>query len=111
MPANPAALAGLKAMRELLSDPARWTKGTEARNAKGRPVRPWWKSATCWCLLGAPHAGARRCYRNAVQEEMALRSALGGKKAISGFNDDPTTTHADILALLDREIAAAGGES
>jgi hypothetical protein len=30
-----------------------------------------------------------------------------GSTLISEFNDDPDTTHADVLALFDRAIAAA----
>ncbi|MEL6388391.1 MAG: hypothetical protein AAFR00_13655 [Pseudomonadota bacterium] len=40
-----------------------------------------------------------------------LVQALPGELAsVVSFNDDPDTTHADILALFDRAIAAAEAE-
>lgn len=98
----------LRRVRARLSDPARWTQGTEARNAMGRHVDPEDPDATCWCMLGAvkvevgagigcDEEASRRFY-----EAKAVLRAHGGD--VVTFND--AGTHADVLALLDRAIAA-----
>lgn len=83
--------------RELLSDPKRWCKGDLRR--QGRV-----------CVVGAicDAAGIVDFSRHNASPvaEMALCRAMAalpvGFRAVPTFNDDPTTTHADVLALLDR---------
>lgn len=41
------------AARLLLSDPARWTRCTPARNEQGLSVKPTAWNACCWCVVGA----------------------------------------------------------
>jgi hypothetical protein len=43
----------LRRVRDLLSDPAKWTQGATARDANGQPTDMNGKSAVCWCLSGA----------------------------------------------------------
>ena len=81
----------LIAARALIDTPEKWIKGS-SRNGQGG-----------YCALGAmdkigPESG---CY-------LALRSALPSEEPgfVAAYNDLPTTTHADILALFDRAIAA-----
>lgn len=98
----------LVATRALLSAPARWTKGEAARDATGAPTRRH-DLAVRWCLLGA----IERCagFETALycQAVDALRPFLGGGEAsISLWNDWPSVTHADMLALLDKAIAQGG---
>jgi hypothetical protein len=93
--------------RELLSDPAKWCKGYHT-------------NAGAYCILGA--IGARD-WNDGADEEVIERieSALpllfrlrayvfdswsNLKPAVAAFNDAPSTTHADILALLDRAASA-----
>jgi len=54
----------LTAARELLAEPARWTKGQNARTASGRPVFPEHKTATCWCSAGAIKVGKKAAGRD-----------------------------------------------
>lgn len=70
-------------------------------------------------LKGAGREGCRRCLYNAVCEAsrnintLALAeicAVLPGQFAggnICDFNDDPLTTHADVLRVLDAAIARA----
>lgn len=91
-------------VRELLSDPERWTKGAWALNQAGAEVNAISSDAKCWCLVGA----ISRCYRT-DDEQQPIRDASAKVKAlildrhatIVDFNDSPKTTHADILAVLD----------
>ena len=105
----------VQGMRALLATPEKWTQGVEARDAEGRPADPLMRThnATCFCLVGAYVRVLNDVYNSA---DPVARSALwtsdglgtfkkflpDGFEALSFFNDAPTTTHADILAFLDR---------
>lgn len=91
------------AVRELIAKPEAWTQNALARNARGRKVKPKSRSACCWCLSGAFYKESREsvdffCILDAFPT--ALRA--GG---MVRFNDLRTTTHADVLAVLDEAIA------
>ena len=95
----------LKVMRKRLEAPERWAKGSFSLNAVGELVLPRSKDAICWCLLGAvyrdvPHAAWEPCVQ-------ALTDALPPEgRNLTWFNDEPGTTHADIMALFDRALAS-----
>lgn len=97
------------AVRELISDPKRWTQGVYARRIKDDPifhhsVTPQSKDATCWCMLGAV---IKVCSSDSVSFETDVTKTIeslmptqfGG---IAKFND--SHTHAEVLALLDSTI-------
>lgn len=95
--------------REFLSDPKRWTKGSLFRTRKGEAVtRPL---AACACLTGAlliaTDGTATSERREAFDASVKLVEGLLNGAPISVFNDDPDTTHADILAVLDKAIEDA----
>lgn len=103
----------LKAARELLSDPAKWTKGAGARDADGNPVGDRYRGAICWCLDGALRRHRFKFDPSGEDYTRALR-ALGkiarsrsNHTGIVAFNDNPKTTHADVLSLLDEAIACS----
>lgn len=63
----------LKAAKQLISTPERWTKGFYARDKEGNTVRVSYPEAVCWCAEGAlfavtsDYADARwNGYRGAV---------------------------------------------
>lgn len=82
---------------ELLSDEKRWTRGTRARDKNKKPCEPKDTIAESFCLMGA----IQRCYSydeyfDALDEvELAIDD-----NRIGAFNDDPPTTHADILRVV-----------
>lgn len=89
--------------RELIATPDRWTKGAIARNVHGDPVASRSADAVCWCALGAGLHVAGLILRvpdNALPLDTEART-------IESYNDLPSTTHADILAVFDRAISAA----
>ncbi len=99
------ALEVLTTVREALSDPERWYQGSYF-NGKST------ESATCACLEGATWIAAEALYGSpATYDKPAdwLISEAAGRPVID-FNDDPSTTHADILAVLDRAIELAKEE-
>lgn len=101
---------GLKKIRRLLSKRERWTKGELAR--------PSYRSRTS-CEVGAPQAKCF-CLEGAIQKvaigDSTLRTQLriqvreslpDGECDYIAFNDRKTTTHRQVLALIDRAIEAA----
>lgn len=117
----------LTCARELLSDPARWTKGAYARTTNKSSVASRSPEARCWCPLGAmlvctygPNETAEstatvgdsflwaglsetnpqdQAYYDALD---GLRKAVG--RTIPSWNDRPETTHGNVLAAFDRAI-------
>jgi hypothetical protein len=93
------ALDKLRAARDLISDPERWTQGTIARDWTGKQTTADAVDAFCWCAIGALEKVASN-----AQPFRALRWAMpSGYRSIVSFND--THTHAEVLALFDKAIA------
>lgn len=99
----------LKDARELLSDEKRWIKAVYEVDRDG--VR-------CFCLMGAlgkssgdPERDNYYAWLSSAEE--AVRDCIaverGGLRSIARFNDDPATTHRDVLSVLDCAIAAQEG--
>lgn len=98
----------LTAMRELLAVPERWTKGVFARGKSGKPVMADGRAAVCWSVGGAFWRVVRKQTKKEVFD--ALRATLlPDFGTIYDYNDHPDTTHADILAWIDRAIEWARG--
>lgn len=92
--------------RELLSDPAKWFQGDYVCQKTG---------ATC--ILGAlgfrlggfkAFSGSKAEYQQAIDAEVLIEACLDGGRGVAGFNDDPNTTHAMVMDLLDRAASADG---
>jgi hypothetical protein len=83
-------LAKLAAVERLIATRQQWCQG-KMRDEKGRH-----------CLVGAMEAAQARH----LLEPIILRAAreIGGKRywRVEFFNDDPRTTHADVLRVLRR---------
>ncbi len=88
-------------VRELLSDPSRWTQGTFARNRNGIPTSSNAPDACKWCLLGA----IRKCYPEEGDYGKSWRKLKDAVYEYTGtdlaavFND--TAKHEDILKVLE----------
>lgn len=92
----------LIAAKALIDSPEKWTKG-------------FYQSMDgCLCSLGAlgmaiggnpffPNSVARAALQAEVPQQWGVLS-------VGAYNDDPDTTHADIMALFDRAIARAARE-
>ncbi len=103
------AVAILRAARERISDPARWTKHVEARNASGKECFPQSETAVCWCGVGAIWAESFTSDWDVDRMTAQMTLAAMTKRSVSDFNDDPTTTHADVLAAFDKAIVNLEG--
>jgi len=95
----------LRKARAVIEKPENWTKGDFARDAKLRPISALSTDAQCFCTWGA----IIRVSENAPQMNNAadaLYRHLNHPMDLDVFNDDETTTHAEVLSLFDRAIAA-----
>jgi hypothetical protein len=106
--------------RELIADPANWIQG---HYSDGEIADPETK---CFCIIGAVDRAViekrgfelfRDISDSAVIDHIesdpdtsaaikVLQEQLPKTGMVSDFNDSPETTHADVLALLDKAIAA-----
>lgn len=102
-PSENRTLATLREARELISLPEHWTQGHSARDETGSFCSPRSSRARCWCAMGA----LERCgqFRPGVlwSARDLLRVLID--TCVSAYNDHHT--HAEVLALFDRAIAAA----
>lgn len=90
----------LIAAKALIDTPSRWFKGNYV------------SVAGCMCALGACRQQMYGSPFGGMGDTNPLAQALAnalpsGRWSVSDYNDDPETTHADIMALFDRAIAAA----
>lgn len=96
----------LRRGRERIATPDKWTKGAAARTSTGRRCMETSPRAVCWCMIGAINAELGGLGWRAVEP---AREALG-VGYVPRFNDNPATTHADVLAAFDRAIAKLEGQ-
>ncbi len=98
-----AAKETLQAAKELISTPEKWTKGQFAKNTNGGGVIAFSPDATCWSSLGSLKRANVVLWESAA---VYLTQCLpAGFSDVELYNDDPNTTHADIMALFDHAIA------
>lgn len=93
----------LLAAKAKIGTPATWGKWNLASDSAGIYVEPDSLEACRWCLSGALRAVAGSAYGQ-VRSFMVPLTTCG---YLTEYNDLPTTTHADIMALFDRAIEAA----
>ncbi len=101
----------LRVARERLASPEGWTREVYARNASGERVPFSSPDACSFCVRGAVLVVSKGVgvltYSNTIAALLkALPSPWRETELMSDFNDAPTTTRADVLALFDRAIAA-----
>ena len=103
----------LKAARELISVPERWTQRSYAR-AADESSRSYNDGEACkWCVMGAigkvsryaDHEYTSDTVSAALSAIDALRKLGGCSFSVAEFNDATSTTHADVLCMFDRAIA------
>lgn len=111
----PDTVAILRAARAKIRARKRWARGFFAYTKTGAKVWPTEKSAASWCAWGAvkvvtaDHPDTENPALHFLLKSLPRR-ARSNCCGISAYNDGPRTTHADILALFDRAIAAAERE-
>ena len=100
-------IAGLlRDVRALIADPDRWAMGCAARDAQGQAVMPERPEAVRFSAFGAPVRLAPAAHEIRDRAAEALNAAVG-PEGWNWWEDAPGRTHAEVLAALDRAIAAA----
>jgi hypothetical protein len=89
----------LIAARAIISDPAMWHQGDWSSSGE------WGGDGPC-CAEAAIYRAADDQNTPSYQCVVSMRYHTPNNQRIDIFNDLKTTTHADILAVFDRAIAA-----
>lgn len=117
------ALHILQGARDMIADPAKWTKGALARDAAGEPTGFMSRrNPVCFCSLGALTRAmwdrveaVNKLVPNDTQDEVwdqyntqydivyDYLTALAGVELVD-FNDDLDTQHSDVVNLFDLAI-------
>lgn len=86
---------------DLISSPAQWCKGTD-RNEAGQ-----------YCIRGAMIAAGAFAALEPIVMRSIRESANPRFRRIEEFNDDPDTTHSDVVRVLNRarEHIVAGNDA
>jgi hypothetical protein len=103
--------AHLTAARALISHPAHWIKKSSGTKANGKPDNSaGFSEAVCFCALGAVWRAGDDCRSSCAETILGeiVRATTPFSNIVS-LNDDPSTTHADVLRVFDAAIAAATG--
>lgn len=97
-------------VKTLLSNPAKWTKGSFARDSIGNGVDFRSESATCFCIRGAARHEAAAMGFDALTGDYTImrimeeNMCINGEAGVASFNDNPSTTHEDVMKALDCAI-------
>lgn len=99
----------LRAARELISDPARWTQDVMARDRDGVELRDGYDTgAVCFCAEGAIEhiTGHDLGFAHPALAALvvAVRELGEGGVTPAGYND--SHSHPEVVALFDRAIVA-----
>lgn len=117
------ALDILKNARAKLADFDHWIRHDFALDDDGKSVPSNSPRAVCWCSVGALYSAADIDEDDAIEasvkaEQILVRAATelfpdrirGHMGVVPNFNDHPSTTHGDVLAVYDRAILIAEHE-
>lgn len=107
-------LEHLKATRELIGTPDKWTQNVYSRDKLGSQCSIRSSEACKFCIMGAirrvdDSAAADKAYEYLKNYSPILDSYSKGQLVV--YNDDSNTTHKDIIALLDKAIKDAEVEA
>lgn len=109
----PLVVERLKKVRERLAQG--WTQGCYARDKDGKRTQPTWPDAVRWCVLGACYSSTEpglfsgSCDTDARDALYQALDDIGQKTGLATWNDLAGRTQEEVLALVDRAIANAGG--
>lgn len=104
--------------RELLADPAHWTRDMLAEDGRGRPCNPRAERACRWCALGAVAAQPYRYRRTFLHcgdasytatQVLHLAAYRRYGKTMVQVNDGPEFGHQDVLACYDEALRLLDG--
>ena len=107
--------------KAIIQDPIKWGKNAEAYDIDGEKIRPTSDKACCWCPFGALNKArfdgnhsykalnsARRHLANAMWPVSERECSLEYERLyndIAQFNDQPKTTHENVMKAFDIAIS------
>ena len=94
----------LMGAKNRLSKPEQWIKNTAAVNKHGQQVETNSKEACAWCMIGALHKTSGE-YQAAYN--LLVKNLPAGFATVSEFNDNPKTTHKDVIKVFNKTIRQA----
>jgi hypothetical protein len=101
----------LTEVRELLSEPGRWTQYASARNVSGDPVPPHSDEAVCFCAVGAfykvgyPDSADPKKGNGYWAARQLVDDSRSDNRSLITLND--SYGRDAVLEVLDRAIEAA----
>jgi hypothetical protein len=99
----------LRAARALIDTPEKWCKGlADGRNCVMWAVNYVTTGKASCTAGGYRQREAERALRRQVPRMPFDHGGMLDAHPVVRFNDDPATTHNDVLALFDRAILAEG---
>lgn len=102
-------LETLKAAREKISDPSRWTQEWFAKrkdeDGTFKDTDATSRAAVCWCSSGAIRAVLNVDDFGFISEDFAIPFGFSSLRDLENFND--THTHVEVLAAFDAAIKNA----
>jgi hypothetical protein len=101
----------IKGARKILSDPGRWRKGTYADDGDGCCILGALGMAACndaWAYDIAIRGHVKNSLTRAADMVAQHTTFDPVKNTAAAFNDDPATTHQDVLDVLDKTLADLG---
>jgi len=99
----------LNAAADLIEPDGAWTQGALARTKRWREIGPHEGNAACFCAAGAIRKVAEffPASRSVAWNLSSDEALFLGYETLPDFNDAPTTTQADVVALLRRAAIRA----
>lgn len=99
----------LMEIRSLIDQPEHWAKDWFAYNKYGTIVDANDSTACSWCIMGAAEHVTAKHDANHVEQQRIFHALCGGivglrdtTSGLATYNDAETTTHKDIMAVIDR---------
>jgi hypothetical protein len=100
-------LQALLDIRQLLSDPTKWTQGALARDATGKTVDSYDPTACQWCVYGATELitkGSERDEDWVISVMRAAARTLGLSDHLGLKVNDGPNGYVNVLRILDQAI-------
>ncbi len=95
-------LGWLRQARANISDPTRWIKGRAFSYDADNNTSGMCALGAIGCIVNVDYDAVGSC----LLRVLPCPQSIPRISHVAGFNNAPATTHADVLALFDRAIAA-----
>ena len=101
----------LRAIKETIGTPEKWTKGCYARDSSGEPTSIRFASAVSFCIRGAVcrvngpfEVAADNLIWETLRPQLPYLNNFAG---VATWQDNPERKHPEVMELLDKAIEVA----